>query len=424
MLVELVEFGEQQVFSDATTYPVIFLMRNEPPSPEGTFTLRRPALTPQQFATVGDVKQPTGNSPWVFITENLQHIIDGWADSRPLGKVLIEPPYRGVTTGFNRAFVLPQKIRDRLIQENPNSSAIIKPLLRGEDLRPWYQEAQNNWLIFTKRGIDIDAYPNIKDYLQQFRENLEPQPTDWDQMIPWLGRKAGHYKWYEIQDSVEYFRVFEKARIHSTKVSLYPAFSLLEAPAYAGNTSYVLPVPDVETGFYLLGLLNSRVCEYFSRSVFAAKANGYYEVQPEALARFPVPNASDADREAIGGLAREITDEAKARYTLHEKVRRRLRTDFDAHGIGLNQKLTAWWTLDFAGLQKELLKVFKKAIAVRERDEWEDTFNEYRAAHNTHTDAIIRRETDLNARVYALFHLVGDEIKLIEAATKYKYGEV
>ena len=50
-LEELVEFGEQQVFSDATTYPVIFLLRNAPPRPGGTFTLRCPIVASQQFAT-------------------------------------------------------------------------------------------------------------------------------------------------------------------------------------------------------------------------------------------------------------------------------------------------------------------------------------------------------------------------------------
>ena len=46
------------------------------------------------------------------------------------------------------------------------------------------------------------------------------------------------------------------------------------------------------------------------------------------------------------------------------------------------------------------------------------------AAHRCHTDAIIAGETNLNARVYALFDLNADEIKTIETATKYEYGQV
>ncbi len=343
-------------------------------------------------------------------------------------EVLADKPYRGVTTGSNKAFDLDQQAYESLAKKSA-SVDIIKPLLYGDDLHPWYHENSSHWLIFAKRNIDIDAYPSVKKHLQQYREQLEPKPTGWEPKSDadedkWPGRKAGNYKWYEIQDSVEYYPAFEKPRIHSTKVSKYPSFSLWEPTAYAGNTSYVLPIPDLETGYYLLGLLNSRVCEYFSRSVFAAKANGYYEVQPEPLGRFPVPNATDAEREAIGTLAQEITTEAQARYARHEKVRHRLQADFGSPGVRLNQKLTAWWTLDFAALQAELGKVFKKTIPVKERDEWEEWFGEQCAAHRQHTDAMVARETALNARVYALFTLAPAEIALIEAATKYQYGEV
>lgn len=47
-----------------------------------------------------------------------------------------------------------------------------------------------------------------------------------------------------------------------------------------------------------------------------------------------------------------------------------------------------------------------------------------RDEHRQRTDAIVRLETALNARVYALFGLSGAEIALIEASTKYRYGEV
>lgn len=422
-LIGMVDFGEQQVFTDATTYPVILQIRKAPPQPDSTFTLAQPVPKTERFQEVGQVKPPSGSSAWVFTSETLRHVVEGWEGSTPLGKVLSGSPYRGVTTGANKVFVLDEATYAFLIQD-PKSATIIKPLVRGEDLRPWYQKADDSWLIFTRRGIDIDAYPKIKEYLQQFRTQLEPQPAGWDTETDWPGRKPGNYEWYEIQDSVEYFHVFEKPRIHSTKVSLYPAFSLLGTEAYAANTSYVLPVPDMKTGYYLLGLLNSHVCEYFCRSVFAAKANGYYEVQPEPLSRFPVPNASDADKDAVGALAREITAEAKARYALHEKVRQRLRTDFGSPGVPLNQKLTAWWNLDFPGLRRELVKVFKHDIPIKERDDWQEWFEAQKKAHTERTNAIVARETALNAHVYALFALKAAEIALIEAATKYQYGEV
>ena len=115
----------------------------------------------------------------------------------PLGEVINGQMFRGVLTGLNEAFIIDQTTRDRLVKDDPASIAIIKPMYRGEDLRPWYQENERRWLIFTRRGININAYPAIQAYLQQFREQLEPRPIDWNDISPWLGRKPGSYKWYE-----------------------------------------------------------------------------------------------------------------------------------------------------------------------------------------------------------------------------------
>jgi len=197
--------------------------------------------------------------------------------------------YRGVTTGLNNAFVIDSHVKQRLIEQDPGSALLIKPYVRGEDLHPWYQDDPQLFLIFTRRGTDLAQYPAIAEYLELYRERLEPKPNDWDNSQPWLGRKAGQYKWFEIQDSVDYYPVFEAPRIHSTKVSFQPSFSLRQDTLYASNTSYVIPVADVAKGRFVVALLNSRLAYYYCRKVFAPKANGYYEVQPERLAAFPIP---------------------------------------------------------------------------------------------------------------------------------------
>lgn len=69
-------------------------------------------------------------------------------------------------------------------------------------------------------------------------------------------------------------------------------------------------------------------------------------------------------------------------------------------------------------------KALKREIALKERDDWEEWLAEQRRRHEQHTAAIIAGETELNTRVYQLFDLSADEIRLIEASTKYRYGEV
>ncbi|MHB9036366.1 MAG: Eco57I restriction-modification methylase domain-containing protein [Armatimonadota bacterium] len=423
-LEQLVDFGDQQVFDGAVTYPIVAVLAKRQPGTDESFMLCEPdALTAVPHKAV-KCSLPQSDAPWVFLAGGLGRILNGWDRVTPLKEFISRPVHRGVTTGCNEAFVINQGERDQLLREDPKCAEVIKPFLRGECLHPWCRDWDEQWLIFTRRGINIDAYPSIKRYLGQYREQLEPRPSDWNASNEWPGRKPGTYEWYEIQDSVDYYPVFEKPRIHSTKVSLYPAFSMSMETCYAGNTSYVIPVDDLDVGYYLLGLLNTRICEFFCRSVFSPKANGYYEVQPDGLGLFPVPTVSADVSLSIAQLARQLSEIAPQRYSLQSNVHHRLQADLGTPDKKLNQKLTSWWKLDFSGLRTELNKVFKTDIPVNERDEWEAWFDQQRTDHQHFTDEIIRLETELNERVYALFDLTVDEIQLVEKSTKYQYGEV
>lgn len=105
-------------------------------------------------------------------------------------------------------------------------------------------------------------------------------------------------------------------------------------------------------------------------------------------------------------------------------MRHRILTDLSAPGVRLNQRLTAWWDLDFSGLRREVKAVFKRDIPLKERDEWESWLAAQRTTHTELTAEIVRLETALNAQVYTLFDMNPAEVKVIEAATKYRYGEV
>jgi hypothetical protein len=95
-----------------------------------------------------------------------------------------------------------------------------------------------------------------------------------------------------------------------------------------------------------------------------------------------------------------------------------------ARGDKLNQKLTAWWTLDFVDFRSEVKKALKQEIPVRERDDWAEWLRERQGEHWRATSEIVRMETELNAMVYGLFDLSSEDIATIEQETKYQYGEV
>ncbi|MGB3635342.1 MAG: hypothetical protein WA982_14970 [Rubrobacteraceae bacterium] len=149
-----------------------------------------------------------------------------------------------------------------------------------------------------------------------------------------------------------------------------------------------------------------------------------YRLFTQFISRLPIPDTSTQEREKLGALTMEITEQARDRYTLHERARNRIFSDLGTPDKKLNQKLTAWWNLDFFEFRAQIKKVFKQDIPLNERDEWEDWLEAQRGKHERYTSEIVRLETELNERVYALFDLTPDEIQVIEESTKYRYGEV
>jgi len=361
---------------------------------------------------------------WRLTSNNSRALI---AKLIKMGKPLIEVigggMYRGVLTGLNEAFIVNQTTRDRLVKEDQNCAAIIKPVLRGEDLRPWYQENEGRWLIFTRRGIDINIYPTILTYLQQFREQLEPRPNDWSDKVPWNGRKPGPYKWYEIQDSIEYYAEFEKTKIIFPDIAKKPRFSWSDPGVYLGNTAYCIPTES----YALLAILSSRTLWYVlsqtSQPLGERAGSLIYRLFRQYMERLPIPSLSDELSDHIGNLAHQLTEVARNRYDLRRRTAYRIQQDLGTPLAKLNQRLDLWWELPFREFRQELVRVFKRDIPLKDRDDWEELLRSRSAEIRQLTDEIITLETELNSAVYAAFELDSDEITLIERETKYNYGE-
>ena len=113
---------------------------------------------------------PQGEAPWSILSRTEQSIMDKmYAVGTPLKEWDIEI-YRGITTGCNDAFVIDNQTKEALVEEDPKSSEIIKPVLRGRDIRRYQANWEGKWLIstFPAASINIDDYPAVKKYLLSY----------------------------------------------------------------------------------------------------------------------------------------------------------------------------------------------------------------------------------------------------------------
>ena len=226
----------------------------------------------------------------------------------PLGEYVKGGIYYGVKTGFNQAFIIDSKTYERLISEDPTSHEIIKPLVVGDDVRKWYMKNKSQYLIFTRRGTNIDKYPAIKQYLHQWKTRLEPKPRSFDGVNTWEGRKAGSYKWYEIQDEVAYYAVFDRPKIIFPDITKESRFTFDVNGKYLSNTSYCIPGKDL----YLLGILNSSsvwdFCKEKCSVIGDADKNGRLRLIRQSVETIPIPQASEIERKAISKLVQKCLD--------------------------------------------------------------------------------------------------------------------
>ena len=179
--------------------------------------------------------------------------------------------YRGVLTGFNDAFIISTEKRDEILancqteDEKMRSAEIIRPILRGRDIKRYGYEWAEKYLIatFPSRHYDIEQYPAIKNYLLTFGiERLEQTGKTHiinDEKVK--ARKKNNNKWFETQDCISYWEDFSKPKIIWKRVGSILRFCYnenlalgLDSTCFATgkNIEFICCVLNSPMGHYLL----------------------------------------------------------------------------------------------------------------------------------------------------------------------------
>lgn len=190
--------------------------------------------------------------------------------------------YRGILTGFNDAFYLDEEERKRLLELDVKNEEIIKPILRGKDLVRYSIDFEKIWLIFTRRGIKINEYPEIKKHLFQFHDDLMPKNSSNEKR----GRKPGKYEWYEIQDSINYYKKFEEPKMIFMNMSKDLIFSYDPKGEFLTNQKcFIVTGENIR---YLTAFFNSKLFRYFFKDNFPELLGDVREVSKVYFEKIPV----------------------------------------------------------------------------------------------------------------------------------------
>ncbi|GHP63511.1 hypothetical protein JP0046_09010 [Helicobacter pylori] len=223
--------------------------------------------------------------------------------------------YRGILTGANEAFIIPTEKRNEILnacktqEERKRTERLIKPVLRGKDIKRYSYEWAGEWVIatFPSLKLDIDDYPSLKTYLSQFRPRID-QSGEKD------CRKKTNNQWFETQDTIAYHEDFEKEKIvYPCIMAKEPCFVYEEKGFYAPAPANIITGDKTEIK-YITALLNSQ-CIYFAMRKFYMGGGIEGELKTNNLEKIPIPKITPQNQK----LADKITDGAKAILALKEK---------------------------------------------------------------------------------------------------------
>ena len=195
----------------------------------------------------------------------------------------------GIKTGFNDAFIINGEKRAELIAKDPKSAEIIRPILRGRDIKRYGYEFADLYIIttFPSLKIDIESYPAVKQHLLSFGYDRLKQTGEKG------ARKKTNNKWFETQDSISYWEDFSKQKIVYPNMTKYMPF-LLDNEGFCTNQKCFIVTG--ESLPYLTAFFNSNIFKICYRDNFPELLGGTRELSKVFFEQVKIPNIQEIEK--------------------------------------------------------------------------------------------------------------------------------
>jgi len=309
----LIDFCELPVFA-ASTDPMIVIVEKAPTDTSRTFAV----LVVKDESEFTVLPESVARRGAQYKQEQLRD--DGWsleggdglalvekmrAAGTPLLKYVDGRLLYGIKTGLNEAFVIDRTTRDRLVREDPRSADLIKPWIRGKDIKRWTHEYHDLYVIIVRFGFhgDLKKYPAILRHLKQYEDQLKARGQC---KTSRGGGDVGQHHWLELDNnpSEDYIAAFDEPKIVFNETSRR-LHAYLDSDGNAINkTGFIILTPDAR---FVLAVLNSTPMDWFYRATFPPWgdpwASGRIQFRGNRMAAAPIPSAGSAEKARLAKLA-------------------------------------------------------------------------------------------------------------------------
>ncbi len=302
-LVSYMELNALKVFESAAVDTSIISFIKQPPPKESVFKYYEP--TPKDKDDLKSTphllmkQNALSTESFIFANATLLDLRDKIESvGTPLKDWDIQI-YRGILTGANEAFIIPTEKRDEILnacktqEERERTERLIKPILRGKDIKRYSYEWAHLWVINTHNGytsnlkfkippIDIEKYPATKAHLDAHYDTIATRSDQGD--TPYHLRNCA------------YLEDFEKEKIvYPCIMAKEPCFVYEEKGFYAPAPANIITGDKIEIK-YITALLNSK-CIYFAMRKFYMGGGIEGELKTNNLEKIPIPQITEKNQE-------------------------------------------------------------------------------------------------------------------------------
>ena len=277
------------------------------------------------------MEMPVIDEPWAILSSaemNLKRKIE--AVGKPLKEWDINI-YRGITIGCNKAFIIDDAKREQLIEQDPRSAEIIKPLLRGRDIKRYSARPSGYYILATGYDLDIpNRYPAIFSHLEDIGEQIDSGSI--------RTRGRGLYNrddqgenWWNLR-ACAYYSEFDKEKVVWKRIGSILRF------AYSQHSMYCLDSTCIATGKkvkYLTAVLNSPVSHYQLFNLAPKTGTGDLIVSVQAIEPILVPPIIEENQGIVAEIENKVDDILAVKSADPEADTTELENEIDSLVYGL-----------------------------------------------------------------------------------------
>ena len=213
--------------------------------------------------------------------------------------------YRGILTGYNDAFIIDKAKKEEILancqsdEERKKTDELIRPILRGRDIKRYGYEFADIYIIttFPSLKIDIELYPAVKQHLLSFGYDRLKQTGEKG------ARKKTNNKWFETQDSIGYWEDFYKQKIMYPNMTKFMPFLLDNTGFFINDKGFIITGNHLS---YLVAFFNSNIFKICYRDSFPELQGGTRELRKIFFDQVKIPNIQHIINEDFDILVDDI----------------------------------------------------------------------------------------------------------------------